>query len=340
MFIQQNVADFPLQVLCEVLGVSRSGYYAWVRRAESARAQEDRALSSEIRAAHQASRGRYGSPRVHAELRAQGRRVSRKRVARLMRRMGLAARRKRRFRRTTDSRHAFPIAPNLLARNFTAQAPNRVWLVSVRRSSSARLPLCCFLSASPCWKWPTSSPISSRGRYGSGSSASSCLLPRHSHLSGPFCVNGAATPPWRRSTACAVGLPAKMWPSCVGTLNAGCWPSGLQRRPVGWSATRPMPRPCASCCALARSRTSSSAQLPQDAPPLFRCWRLPPSAPGRGWMGCWSLRAASGSFGRLRSFTGTGLVLQVPSRCFVESQLMQAPSPHPMSPCHRRPRLC
>ncbi len=131
MFIQQNVADFPLQVLCEVLGVSRSGYYAWVRRAESARAQEDRALSSEIRAAHQASRGRYGSPRVHAELRAQGRRVSRKRVARLMRRMGLAARRKRRFRRTTDSRHAFPIAPNLLARNFTAQAPNRVWLVDI-----------------------------------------------------------------------------------------------------------------------------------------------------------------------------------------------------------------
>lgn len=131
MFIQQNVADFPLQLLCEVLGVSRSGYYAWAKRAESARAQEDRALSSEIQAAHQASRGRYGSPRVHAELRAQGHRVSRKRIARLMRRMGLAARRKRRFRRTTDSRHAFPIAPNLLARNFTAQAPNRVWLADI-----------------------------------------------------------------------------------------------------------------------------------------------------------------------------------------------------------------
>lgn len=131
MFIQQNVADFPLELLCEVLGVSRSGYYAWARRAESARAQEDRALSSEILAAHQASRGRYGSPRVHAELRAQGHRVSRKRIARLMRRMGLAARRKRRFRRTTDSRHAFPIAPNLLARNFTAQAPNRVWLADI-----------------------------------------------------------------------------------------------------------------------------------------------------------------------------------------------------------------
>lgn len=131
MFIQENVADFPVQVLCEVLGVSRSGYYAWARRAESARATADRALSAEIQAAHHASRARYGSPRVHAELRARGRRVGRKRVARLMRGMGLAARRRRRFRRTTDSRHSFPIAPNLLARNFTAQAPDRVWLADI-----------------------------------------------------------------------------------------------------------------------------------------------------------------------------------------------------------------
>lgn len=131
MFIQKNVADFPVQVLCEVLGVSRSAYYAWARRTESARALEDRALASEIQAAHQASRGRYGSPRVHAELRARGHRVARKRVARLMRQLGLAARRKRRFRRTTDSRHAFPIAPNLLARDFTAAAPDRVWLADI-----------------------------------------------------------------------------------------------------------------------------------------------------------------------------------------------------------------
>jgi transposase InsO family protein len=131
MFIQENVADFPVQVLCEVLGVSRSGYYAWTRRAESARVAADRALSAEIQAAHQASRGRYGSPRVHAELRARGRRVGRKRVARLMRGMGLAARQRRRFRRTTDSRHSYPIAPNLLARDFTARAPDRVWLADI-----------------------------------------------------------------------------------------------------------------------------------------------------------------------------------------------------------------
>lgn len=123
MFIHDHVADFPVQVMCEVLGVSRGGYYAWASRAESPRATDDRALAAEIRAAHEASRGRYGSPRVHAELRTRGRRIGRKRVARLMRRMGLAARRRRRFRRTTDSRHGLPIAPNRLERNFTAEAP-------------------------------------------------------------------------------------------------------------------------------------------------------------------------------------------------------------------------
>jgi putative transposase len=88
-------------------------------------------VAAEIRAAHEASRGRYGSPRVHAELRAHGRRVGRKRVARLMRGMGLSARRKRRFRRTTDSTHAYPVAPNLLGRDFTASAPDRVWLADL-----------------------------------------------------------------------------------------------------------------------------------------------------------------------------------------------------------------
>ena len=131
MFIHDNVADFPVQVMCELLGVSRGGYYAWAGRAESARAADDRTLAAEIRAAYEASRGRYGSPRVHAELRARGRRIGRKRVARLMRGMDLAARRRRRFRRTTDSRHAFPIAPNLLERNFTAEAPDRVWLADL-----------------------------------------------------------------------------------------------------------------------------------------------------------------------------------------------------------------
>ena len=130
-FIRSNAADFPIQVMCEVLEVSRSGYYAWISRAESARAAVDRTLAAEIRASHEASRGRYGSPRVHAELRAHGRRIGRKRVARLMRGMGLAARRRRRFRRTTNSAHAFAVAPNLLGRDFQATAPDRVWLADI-----------------------------------------------------------------------------------------------------------------------------------------------------------------------------------------------------------------
>ncbi len=101
--------------MCEVLGVSRSGYYDWSSRPESARSAEDRVVAAEIRTAHEASRGRYGSPRVHAALRAHGRRVGRKRVARLMHSMGLSARRRRRFRRATDSTHTFPVAPNLMA---------------------------------------------------------------------------------------------------------------------------------------------------------------------------------------------------------------------------------
>ena len=90
--IRDHVVDYPIGVMCEVLGVSRSGYYAWAGRPESARAAADRDLAAEIRAAHEASRGRYGSPRVHAALRAHGRRVGRKRVARLTRGMGLSYR--------------------------------------------------------------------------------------------------------------------------------------------------------------------------------------------------------------------------------------------------------
>ena len=128
MVIRGHVADFPAGVMREAPGASRSGYHAWASRAESARAAADRALSAEIRAAHEASRGRHGSPpRVHAGLRARGRRIGCKRVARPMRGMGLAVRRRRRFRRTTDGGHAFPIAPNPLAREFTTEAPGRVW---------------------------------------------------------------------------------------------------------------------------------------------------------------------------------------------------------------------
>ncbi len=160
MFMRDHVADFPIQIMCETPGVSRSGYYAWASRDGSARAAADRALAAEIRAAHAASRGRYGSPRVHAELRARGRRVGRKRVARLMRRMGLAARHRRRSRRATDSSRAFPIAPNLLGRKFTVEAPDRVWLADrgvqfaahrYRARLLAHGMLCSMTCEGDCW---------------------------------------------------------------------------------------------------------------------------------------------------------------------------------------------
>jgi transposase InsO family protein len=120
-----------VRVLCRVLKVSTSGFYAWCRRAPSARAREDAALKVEIRAAHAASKKTYGSPRILEDLKANGRRVGRKRVARLMREEGIEGQKKRRFRTTTDSRHSHPVAPNHLQRNFSASAPNEIWVSDI-----------------------------------------------------------------------------------------------------------------------------------------------------------------------------------------------------------------
>jgi putative transposase len=125
--VDAEKAHYPVGVLCDVLEVSRSGFYAWKRRPPSARSNTDARLAVEIAAAHQKSSKRYGSPRVHRALRKKGIRVGKKRVARLMRQDGLVARQKRRFRRTTDSNHTNPIAPNVVARDFEPKAPNRVW---------------------------------------------------------------------------------------------------------------------------------------------------------------------------------------------------------------------
>lgn len=128
-FVEAQKAEFPVAVLCAVVEVSRSGYYAWRRQPRSARGIEDAQLTDTITRVHETSRGTYGSPRVHAELKEQGVHIGRKRVARLMRDKGLAARRKRRFHpKTTDSNHPHPIADNTLARTFTQPAPNRAWV--------------------------------------------------------------------------------------------------------------------------------------------------------------------------------------------------------------------
>src|SRR5688572_29969895 len=108
-FISQEKVAFPVTVLCRLLVVSPSGYYASCGRPKSSRRRRDEELSERVAAAHVASKRRYGSPRVHAELKAAGERVGRKRVARLMREQKLAARMRRRFRATTDSKHGFPV---------------------------------------------------------------------------------------------------------------------------------------------------------------------------------------------------------------------------------------
>ena len=130
-FIDAEKAQWPVEVQCELLGVSRSGYYAWKDRPAPPRAADDCELLVEIKAAHKTGRGNYGSPRVHRELRAKGRRVGKKRVARLMRREGIVGRRKKRFRKTTDSNHSHPIAPNVLERKFDVELPNTAWVTDV-----------------------------------------------------------------------------------------------------------------------------------------------------------------------------------------------------------------
>jgi len=126
--VETEKANFPIVALCRAVGVSRSGYYAWFRCTPSARARRNEQLLVHIRSVHTRHRERYGSPRIHAELVDQGLRVSKKRVARLMRENGLKGRPRRRFRRTTDSNHRHAIAPNLLERNFQTKAPDQAWV--------------------------------------------------------------------------------------------------------------------------------------------------------------------------------------------------------------------
>jgi putative transposase len=128
--VSENRARYPIAVMCRVLGVSPSGYYAWVKRPASARAVMDAALTAEIRAAHAASKGTYGAPRLQIDLAEAGIRVSRKRVARLMRNAALVGASRRRHIVTT-ARDGARQAPDLVNRNFTADAPNKLWVADI-----------------------------------------------------------------------------------------------------------------------------------------------------------------------------------------------------------------
>ncbi len=130
-FIAEERTVYPVRRMCAVLKVSVSGFYEWLKRAPSRRAQANRGLSARIRAVHEASRQTYGTLRVQAELRAQGERVGKQRITRLMRQMGLQTKGRRRFKTTTQRDATHRRAPNLLAGDFTAKQSNEKWLSDI-----------------------------------------------------------------------------------------------------------------------------------------------------------------------------------------------------------------
>ena len=135
--IAAEKANYPVELMCDVLEVSRSGFYAWQARRDSPRKQRDRELIALIQAAFSESRWTYGSPRITAEIRGLGERVAKKRVARLMQAMGIQARRRRAFVSTTDSAHHWPVADNTLDRRFTVGGDERIWATDITYIATA-----------------------------------------------------------------------------------------------------------------------------------------------------------------------------------------------------------
>jgi len=131
LFIEKHQLNYPVRQLCQSLGVSRSGYYAWQKRQTQEPDPQQKALLEHIRRIHQMSRRTYGSPRVWAQLRAEGFHYNHKRIARLMRLTGIVGQRKHRKVSTTNSRHAYPVAPNLLNREFQAEQANQKWVADI-----------------------------------------------------------------------------------------------------------------------------------------------------------------------------------------------------------------
>jgi len=139
-FIEDHLcSQFPVGACCEALEVSRSGYYAWRERPDSARAKRRAELAEKVEAVHRENRGVYGSPRVCAALRASGEAVSENTVAKVMRERGIRAKAKRKFvPRTTDSAHQRPVADNVLAREFDAPLPDRKWAADITHVPTAQ----------------------------------------------------------------------------------------------------------------------------------------------------------------------------------------------------------
>ncbi|MHB8112416.1 MAG: IS3 family transposase [Bellilinea sp.] len=130
-FIEKHQLTYPIERLCQALEVSRSGYYAWQVRQQQPQSNAEQDLIRDIRAIHRMSRRTYGSPRISYELRLQGKVCNHKRVARLMRLAGVHGARKRLKASATNSKHNYPIAPNLMNQQFEAEAPNTKWVADI-----------------------------------------------------------------------------------------------------------------------------------------------------------------------------------------------------------------
>ncbi len=130
-FIRQHRTLWPIRLMCKVLQVSCSGFYAWCKRPPSQQTQRRQRLVVQVKAIHAQSRRIYGSPRVHRELRSRGCRCCVNTVAGIMGQNGIQSRSKRKFKATTDSGHSHPVAANKLARQFDVDAPNRVWVADI-----------------------------------------------------------------------------------------------------------------------------------------------------------------------------------------------------------------
>ena len=144
-----NQASYKIATMCQVLGVSTSGYYGWRGRQPSNRAQQDTSMLARIRAIHERSRGTYGVPRIHAQLSAQGTQVGRKRIARLMHKAGLQGVSRRKKYRTTIRNEKVRPAADLVERDFSAQGPNQLWVADITyiRTGSGFLYLAVVLDA-------------------------------------------------------------------------------------------------------------------------------------------------------------------------------------------------
>jgi putative transposase len=125
--MKKHSKEFPIGLMARLLGVSTSGYHSWNKRSPSRREVEEHKLIRAIEDIHRSSRQTYGSPRIHAQLKALGFKANVKRVERLMKKFGIRAKTKRRFRVTTDSKHKLPVAANVLNRDFSPAAPNTAW---------------------------------------------------------------------------------------------------------------------------------------------------------------------------------------------------------------------